>query len=79
MSGWNLVHQFTAEDAKSLEVTDFTVDGIYRAQLLVTSPTQTNVYAAEFMGMNTVIEEEIMESNQNSMSSLREFINFDNL
>lgn len=74
-----MVHQFTAADAKSLEVTDFTVDGIYRAQLLVTSPTQTNVYAAEFMGMNTVIEEEIMESSQNSMSSLRQFINFDNL
>lgn len=64
LSGWSRVHQFTSENGQSLNVADFTEGGVYRAQVLVTSPTETNVYAAEFMGMNTVIEEELMETSQ---------------
>ncbi|ODM91837.1 Thrombospondin-type laminin G domain and EAR repeat-containing protein [Orchesella cincta] len=77
LSGWNLVHEFTSEDGKSIEVADFTSDGVYRAQLLVTSPSQTSIYAAEFMGLNTVIEESL-ESETVGLSS-SSIIDVDNL
>jgi len=53
LSGWSLEHEWlTQPDAQLLTVFDFTIDDThYLTQIVVSSPTSSQIYSATFKGL----------------------------